>query len=117
MSEHIRQRQRCLLKYLVRGVDADRASQQALTAELEDMLNHVSAVTVLPVVEGFTVELEFDDIKPFTTVSFEPYVAEHALSDAVRLRCASQRQPRNSAAEITLLANPAVKPRSVTLLV
>ena len=43
MSEHIRQRQPALLKYLVRGVDADRASQQALTAELEDMLNHVSA--------------------------------------------------------------------------
>ena len=85
-------------------MDADRASQQALTAELEDMLNHVSAVTVLPVVEGFTVELEFDDIKPFTTVSFEPYVAEHALSDrATAMR--KSGQPRNSAAEITLLAN------------
>ena len=94
MSEHIRQRQPCLLKYLVRGVDADRASQQALTAELEDMLNHVSAVTVLPVVEGFTVELEFDDIKPFTTVSFEPYVAEHALSDACATAMRTQGSPQ-----------------------
>lgn len=93
MSEHIRQRQPCLLKYLVRGVGADRSSQQALTAELAEILTNVSAVTVLPVVEGFTVELEFDDIKPFTTVSFEPYVAEHALGDAVRLRCVSQRSP------------------------
>ena len=45
MSEHIRQRQPCLLKYLVRGVAADRSSQQALTSELGEMLNHVSAVT------------------------------------------------------------------------
>ena len=90
MSEYSRQRQPCLLKYLVRGVDTNRSSQQALTAGLAEMLNHISAVTVLPVVEGFTVELEFDDIKPFTTVSFEPYVAEHALGDAVRLRCVSQ---------------------------
>ena len=93
MSGHLRARQPCLLKYLIRGVGADRASQQALTEELAEMLTNVSAVTVLPVVEGFTVELEFDDIKPFTVVSFEPYVAEHALSNAVRLRCVSQGSP------------------------
>ena len=87
------QKQPCLQKYLVRGVTADRQAQQALTAELTDMLNHVSAITVLPVVEGFSVELEFDDIKPFTSVSFEPYVAEHVLSDAVRLRCESAGSP------------------------
>ena len=72
MSEHIRQRQPCLLKYLVRGVAADRSSQQALTSELGEMLNHVSAVTVLPVGEGFTAELDFDDITPFPTVRFAP---------------------------------------------
>lgn len=93
MSEQNHQHQQCLLKYLVRGVDASRSSQQALTAELADMLNHVSAITVLPVVEGFSVELEFDDIKPFTTVSFEPYIAEHVLGDAVRLRCSAQSSP------------------------
>ena len=43
-------------------------------------------------------ELEFEDIKPFTTVSFEPYVAEHVLGDAVRLRCDTQ-----GSAEIQLL--------------
>ena len=71
------QKQPCLLKYLVCGVKADRSSQQSLTSELGDMLNHVRAITVLPVVQGFSVELEFDDIKPFTKVSFEPYIAEH----------------------------------------
>ena len=84
------QQQPCLLKYLVRGVAADRSSQQALAAELADMLNNVRAITVLPVVEGFSVELEFDDIKPFTKVSFEPYIAEHMLADAVNLRCSHQ---------------------------
>ena len=84
------QQQPCLLKYLVRGVAADRSSQQALIEELADMLNHVSAIIVLPVVEGFSVELEFDDIKPFTKVSFEPYIAEHMLADAVNLRCSHQ---------------------------
>lgn len=58
------------------------------------MLNHVSAITVLPVVEGFSVELEFDDIKPFTQVSFEPYIAEHVLADAVNLRCSHQEDPQ-----------------------
>ena len=93
MSGHLHPRQPCLLKYLIRGVGADRSSQKALTEELAEMLTNVSAVTVLPVVEGFTVELEFDDIKPFTVVNFEPYVAEHALSNAVRLRCVSQGSP------------------------
>jgi hypothetical protein len=93
MSTEKRHLQPCLLKYLVRGVSADRPSQQALTSELGEMLSHASAITVLPVVEGFSVELEFDDIKPFTTVSFEPYVAEHVLGDAVRLRCESQGSP------------------------
>ena len=88
------QKQPCLLKYLVRGVTADRSSQQSLTSELGDMLNHVSAITVLPVVQGFSVELEFDDIKPFTKVSFEPYIAEHLLSDAVNLRCNHQGTPQ-----------------------
>jgi len=87
------QKQPCLLKYLVRGVNSDRSAQQALRAELSDMLNQVSAITVLPVVEGFSVELEFDDIKPFSTVSFEPYVAEHVLGDAVRMRCSAAGQP------------------------
>ena len=84
------QQQPCVLRYLVRGVAADRSSQQALTAELAGMLNHVNAITVLPVVEGFSVELEFDDIQPFTKVSFEPYIAEHVLADAVNLRCSNQ---------------------------
>jgi len=91
-------RQPCLLKYLVRGVNANRSAQQALTTELGEMLSQASAITVLPVVEGFSVELEFEDIKPFTTVSFEPYVAEHVLGDAVRLRCDTQ-----GSAEIQLL--------------
>ena len=80
------QKQPCLLKYLVRGVTADRSSQQSLTSELGDMLSHVRAITVLPVVQGFSVELEFDDIRPFTKVSFDPYIAEHVLADAINLR-------------------------------
>ena len=88
------QKQPCLLKYLVRGVTADRTSQQSLTSELGDMLNHVRAITVLPVVQGFSVVLEFDVIKPFTKVSFEPYIAEHVMADAVKLRCSYQGSPQ-----------------------
>ena len=88
------QKQPCLLKYLVCGVKADRSSQQSLTSELGDMLNYASAITVLPVVQGFSVELEFDDIKPFTKVSFEPYIAEHVMADAVNLRCSHQGSPQ-----------------------
>ena len=77
----------CVLKYLVRGVSANRDAQRALDLELRDMLPSIDALTILPVVEGFSVELEVNSIGPFNSVSFEPYVAEHVLQEAVSLRC------------------------------
>ncbi|HAL42490.1 MAG TPA: hypothetical protein DCP57_08600 [Gammaproteobacteria bacterium] len=77
----------CVLKYLVRGVSANRDAQRALDLELRDMLPSIDALTILPVVEGFSVELEVNSISPFNSVSFEPYVAEHVLQEAVSLRC------------------------------
>ena len=75
------------LKYLIRGVEPDRGDRGALQAELEAALPGASAITLLPVVEGFSLDLEMHDIAPFSRTSFEPYVAEHVLPDAVRLRC------------------------------
>jgi hypothetical protein len=77
----------CILKYLVKGVAPNRESQSALQTELYDLLPSVQAVTVLPVVEGFSVEMEFSDLSPFTRNSFEPYVADHILPEAVASRC------------------------------
>ena len=76
----------CILKYLARGVVTTRDSKSALLAELHEVLPH-STVTVLPVNEGYSVELEFDDIAPFNRSSFEPYIAEQVLGEALRLRC------------------------------
>ncbi len=92
MSAKKTAKQPCTLKYVVRGVSADRESQQSLSGELADILNHVEAITIQPVVQGFSVELEFSDIAPFNQVSFEPYISEHALADAVSLRCRAQGQ-------------------------
>ena len=77
----------CTLKYLVRGVAHSRESSQDLKTELNDMLPNATAITVLPVVQGLSVEVEVSNIAPFSRTSFEPYVAEHVLPDAVRIRC------------------------------
>ena len=78
------------LKYIVRGVRSSRESRGDLQNELTDNLTSSSAVTILPVVEGLAVEIEVDDIAPFSRTSFEPYVAEHVLPEAVRIRCEAE---------------------------
>ena len=75
------------LKYLVQGVNPTREAKDDLKNELRESLPNMDAVTVLPVVDGFSVEIEVADVAPFSRASFEPYVAEHILPDAVRLRC------------------------------
>ena len=77
----------CNLKYLVRGVKPDRESQGDLQKELYDCLPHAQSVVVLPVVDGFSVEMEIDDLGPFSRTSFEPYIAEHVVQEAVQIRC------------------------------
>ncbi len=77
----------CILKYLVKGVATERETQGALQAELLDLLPTATAVTILPVVDGFSVEIEFSDLSPFSRNSFEPYVAEHILPEAAASRC------------------------------
>lgn len=79
--------QACTLKYLVRGVAAQKDDRQALSEEIMACLEHTSAITALPVVDGIQVEIEVDDIAPFSAESFEPYVCEHVLSPAVAARC------------------------------
>ena len=76
----------CTLRYLARGVVTSRDSKVALLAELNEILAN-STITVLPVNEGYSIELEFTDIAPFNRSSFEPYIAEQVLSEALRLRC------------------------------
>jgi hypothetical protein len=80
----------CILKYLVKGVEPGRESQRALQIELEELLPSHNAITILPVVEGYSVEIEVNDIAPFSRTSYEPYIAEQILSEAVNIRC----QPR-----------------------
>ena len=75
------------LKYIVRGVATDRGGQHDLQAELYDNLPNAHSIVVLPVVEGFSVEIEMSDLRPFSEESFEPYVAEHVLLEAAQLRC------------------------------
>ena len=77
----------CILKYLVKGVTTERDAQSALQAELLELLPTATAVTILPVVDGFSVEMEFSDLGPFSRNSFEPYVAEHILPEAAASRC------------------------------
>ena len=76
-----------ILKYLVKGVATTRESQRDLTQELADALPNAQSIVVLPVVQGYTVEIEMADLAPFSSTSFEPYVADHILPEAVTMRC------------------------------
>ncbi len=75
------------LKYLVKGVRPDRESRQDLHRELTDNLPNASSIVILPVVQGYSLEIEMADLAPFTSVSFEPYLSEHVLPEAVAIRC------------------------------
>ena len=77
----------CVLKYIVKGVNTNRETQGDLRHEISEALPTAEAVVVLPVVEGYSVEIEMADLSPFSSTSFEPYVAEHILPDAVAVSC------------------------------
>ncbi len=79
----------CTLGYVIRGVAYSKQHRQALAEELEQNLEHASAITALPVVDGIALEVEVSDIAPFSTDSFEPYLCEHVLGPAVQSRCES----------------------------
>ncbi|MEM7078284.1 MAG: hypothetical protein AAF513_06600 [Pseudomonadota bacterium] len=79
---------RASLKYLVKGVASSREQQGDLQQELYAALPGAESVVIFSVVDGFRVELDIGDITPFSRTSFEPYVAEHVLPDAVSVRCA-----------------------------
>ena len=59
----------CILKYLVNGVPTDRESQGGLKQELADTLPNALSIVVLPVVDGFSVEIEMQDLGAFSRSS------------------------------------------------
>ena len=77
----------CHLQYLVKGVHAEREDQFSLRQEIVDALPNASSINLLPVVEGFSLDLEFADIEPFSKASFEPYLAEQVLIELINLKC------------------------------
>lgn len=80
----------CVLKYLVKGVDTSRDTQSGLVREILACLPEAQSVVALPVVDGFAVEIEMADLRPFNKQSFEPYIAEHVLPEAVAIGCKVQ---------------------------
>ena len=76
----------CKLRYLARGVETDQESRQSLSEELS-IVSGVACVTILPVVKGWSIEVDFSDISPFRKSSFETYFAEQILKEAIMLRC------------------------------
>ncbi len=77
----------CKIKYLVRGVEANRESKENLRNEILDMLPKAEVVTLLPVVEGFSLDIEVSDISPFSESSFETYLSDQILLEAIELKC------------------------------
>jgi len=77
----------CILRYLVKGIETVREEQTRLQHELQEILPRAQAITILAVVEGYTIDIEMQDIAPFTRHSFEPYVAEQVLPEAVAICC------------------------------
>ena len=77
----------CRIQYLVKGVNAEREDKSDLHQEIVDALPNVSSVNLLQVVEGFSLDLEFSDIEPFSKASFEPYLSEQILLELINLKC------------------------------
>jgi len=73
----------CILRYVIQGIRPERALSNALQDELLESLSHATAVTLLPVVDGLSLEIELSDLAPFSRHSIEPYIAEHLIPDAV----------------------------------
>ena len=76
----------CKLRYVARGVETDEVSRRSLNDELST-LSGAACVTILPIVKGWSIEVDFSDISPFGKSSFEPYFAEQLLKEAIMLRC------------------------------
>ena len=76
----------CKLRYLARGLETNQESRQSLSEELSTV-SGVACVTILPVVKGWSIEVDFSDISPFGKSSFETYFAEQILKEAIMLRC------------------------------
>ena len=76
----------CRLRYLARGVETDEESRRTLNEELST-LSGVACVTILPIVKGWSIEIDFSDISPFGKSTFETYFAEQILKEAIMLRC------------------------------
>ncbi len=81
---------RAKFKYLIKGIVPSRESQQDLQRELHENLPNAVSVVILPVVEGYALEVEMADLAPFTEASFEPYFAEHVVPEAVSIHCQSR---------------------------
>ena len=60
--------------------------RQSLSEELSTV-SGVACITILPVVKGWSIVVDFSDISPFGKSSFEPYFAEQILKEAIMLRC------------------------------
>ena len=76
----------CKLRYLARGVETDEDSRRSLSEELS-IISGIACVTILPIVKGWSIEVDFSDISPFSKSSFETYFAEQILKEAIMLRC------------------------------
>ena len=77
----------CRLQYLIKGINAEREDKFSLHWEIVEALPNASSINLLPVVDGFTLDLEFTDIAPFSKESFEPYLAEQVLLELINLKC------------------------------
>ena len=56
-------------------------------AQADGALKHARGRITAEVAEYALRKLEVDDLAPFTRSSFEPYVAEHVLPEAVAIGC------------------------------
>ena len=86
-QEYISKPIRGILKYIAKGVESSREQRKDLEVELNNLMQSPSVVTILPVVQGLSIEIELDDISPFNEHSLEPYLTEHVLPEAIGIIC------------------------------
>ncbi|MDA1077022.1 MAG: hypothetical protein O3A63_20085 [Proteobacteria bacterium] len=71
------------MRYLIKGVNSTKENRIDFEAELKRSSFQIDSVVLLPVVNGFTAEIELTSLGPFDEKSIEPYLQENLVSSSV----------------------------------
>ncbi|MGI9327464.1 MAG: hypothetical protein ACR2PZ_19755 [Pseudomonadales bacterium] len=70
-------------RFLLSGANHSDAARLSLQDELNDLLEQVVHLNLLPVNQGLQLDLEVASIAPFALADYEAYLIDHILAPAI----------------------------------